>query len=317
MAWAPRSVLDAGCGSGRAARRARGAGVDVVGADVDESMVATARRLNPELTWIVTDLRDLDVGRSFDVVLMAGNVPLFTPEETRPALVAGCARHVDAGGALVAGFQLDRGYSVTRPGLRGRWPRPGGALGDLGSPALHADVGLCGVGAPSRGRPASALPARSIAPSPRSALQRAMIRVTPRSSTSTRRGPSSRSHSSSNAASIVTSNPSLPVTRVASHATSIRSTTPGCQSWKFSPVGDLSGECGHLRAVRGDHDRRERIGHGDRVEVLVAGPERTEERHRVGDHPSPCRRVVHRRVPPWRALVSTATPGRRRRRGRA
>jgi hypothetical protein len=46
----------------------------------------------------------------FDVVLMAGNVPLFTPKGTQPALVAGCARHVDVGGALVAGFQLGRGY---------------------------------------------------------------------------------------------------------------------------------------------------------------------------------------------------------------
>ncbi len=43
---------------------------------------------------------------------MAGNVPLFTPKGTQPALVAGCARHVGPGGALVAGFQLDRDYSV-------------------------------------------------------------------------------------------------------------------------------------------------------------------------------------------------------------
>ncbi|RPI07177.1 MAG: class I SAM-dependent methyltransferase [Actinobacteria bacterium] len=112
MAWAPRSVLDGGCGSGRAARELARRGVDVVGADVDESMVATARRLSPELTWVVTDLRDLDLRRAFDIVLMAGNVPLFTPEGTQPALVAGCARHVAPGGALVAGFQLDRGYSV-------------------------------------------------------------------------------------------------------------------------------------------------------------------------------------------------------------
>ena len=43
---------------------------------------------------------------------MAGNVPLFTGEGTHAALVAGCARHVAAGGTLVAGFQLGRGYEL-------------------------------------------------------------------------------------------------------------------------------------------------------------------------------------------------------------
>ena len=43
---------------------------------------------------------------------MAGNVPLFTPPGTHAAIVAGCARHVATGGALVAGFQLGRGYAL-------------------------------------------------------------------------------------------------------------------------------------------------------------------------------------------------------------
>jgi hypothetical protein len=63
--------------------------------------------------WVQSDLTDLDLGRTFDVVVMAGNVPLFTPEGTHAALVAGCARHVARGGVLIAGFQLDRGYSAS------------------------------------------------------------------------------------------------------------------------------------------------------------------------------------------------------------
>ena len=47
-----------------------------------------------------------------DVVVMAGNVPLFTPPGTQAALVAGCARHLAPGGRLVAGFQLNRGYTL-------------------------------------------------------------------------------------------------------------------------------------------------------------------------------------------------------------
>jgi len=110
MALHPASVLDAGCGTGRVAIELARRGVDVVGVDADPSMVATARRLASDLDWTTSDLAGLDLARRFDVVVMAGNVPLFTAPGTQAALVAGCARHLRPGGHLVAGFQLDRGY---------------------------------------------------------------------------------------------------------------------------------------------------------------------------------------------------------------
>ncbi|HUQ62448.1 MAG TPA: class I SAM-dependent methyltransferase [Acidimicrobiales bacterium] len=112
MAFAPGSVLDAGCGTARVAIELAARGVDVVGVDADASMLATARQNAPELELLEADLTTLDLGRCFDVVVLAGNVPLFTPAGTQDALVTGCARHVASGGALVAGFQLDRGYSL-------------------------------------------------------------------------------------------------------------------------------------------------------------------------------------------------------------
>lgn len=111
-ALGPSSVLDAGCGTGRVAIELARHGIDVVGVDLDESMLATARRLAPDIPWYLSDLAALDLGRSFDVVVMAGNVPLFTPPGTEPALVAGVAAHVRPGGRLAAGFSLDRGYTV-------------------------------------------------------------------------------------------------------------------------------------------------------------------------------------------------------------
>lgn len=111
-AYEPTSVLDAGCGTGRVAIELARHGIAVVGADVDGSMLATAQAAAPELTWVRSDLVELDLGRTFDVVVMAGNVPLFTPPGTHAALVAGCARHVAPGGHLVAGFGLGRGYGV-------------------------------------------------------------------------------------------------------------------------------------------------------------------------------------------------------------
>jgi len=101
-------VLDAGCGTGRVAIELATRGVEVLGADVNPSMLAEARRKAPHITWVHSDIADLDLGRVFDVVVMAGNVPLFTPEDKRAALVAGCARHVAPDGVLIAGFQLGR-----------------------------------------------------------------------------------------------------------------------------------------------------------------------------------------------------------------
>jgi SAM-dependent methyltransferase len=116
-AYQPGSVLDAGCGTGRVAIELARHGIDVVGVDVDGSMLSTARGLAPEIDWVESDLRVLDLGRTFDVVVMAGNVPLFTPPGTQPELVAAVARHVVPDGVLVAGFSCDwadRPYDTDR-----------------------------------------------------------------------------------------------------------------------------------------------------------------------------------------------------------
>ncbi len=110
--WEPSTVLDAGCGTGRVARELARRGIVTVGIDRDESMIETARQLSPDLTWMLGDLSVVDIGRRFDAVVMAGNVPLFTPAGTQAALIAGCARHVDRNGCLIAGFQLDREYTL-------------------------------------------------------------------------------------------------------------------------------------------------------------------------------------------------------------
>ena len=112
-AYGPDSVLDAGCGTGRVGIELARRDIEVVGVDVDPSMLATARRRAPELSWVEADLTALDLGRTFAVVLLAGNVPLFTPPGTQPALVARGAAHLAPEGRLIAGFSLDRGYGIT------------------------------------------------------------------------------------------------------------------------------------------------------------------------------------------------------------
>lgn len=104
-----RPVLDAGCGTGRVAVELARRGVDVVGVDVDGSMLDVARAKRPDLTWIQGDLADVDLGRTFGVVVLAGNVMIFLAPGTEGEVVANLARHLRPGGALVAGFSLEAG----------------------------------------------------------------------------------------------------------------------------------------------------------------------------------------------------------------
>lgn len=103
----PKSVLDAGCGTGRVAIELANRDIDVVGTDLDSSMLEQARRKRPDLTWVEADLSTLDLGETFDVVVLAGNVMIFLDPGTEADAVASAAKHVDAGGLLIAGFQLN------------------------------------------------------------------------------------------------------------------------------------------------------------------------------------------------------------------
>ncbi len=113
MAYEPRSVLDAGCGTGRVAIELDRRGVDVVGVDLDPDMLTAARQKSPAIDWRRADVTRLDLGRTFDVVVMAGNVMIFVAPGTERLAVERLAAHLDGGGLLVAGFQLAAGgYGV-------------------------------------------------------------------------------------------------------------------------------------------------------------------------------------------------------------
>jgi SAM-dependent methyltransferase len=106
MRFEPGSVLDAGCGTGRIARELARRGVATVGVDRDPGMLATGQRKAPELDWRLGDLATVELGRTFEVVLLAGNVMLFVDRGTEGAVLANMARHLEPGGRLIAGFQL-------------------------------------------------------------------------------------------------------------------------------------------------------------------------------------------------------------------
>ncbi len=110
-AYGPPSVLDAGCGTGRVARELHRRGRTVVGLDVDPAMLAPARAKAPDIEWVEGDLADptLDLGRTFALVVMAGNVLIFVPPGTEGAVLANASRWLDPGGLLVTGYSLTPG----------------------------------------------------------------------------------------------------------------------------------------------------------------------------------------------------------------
>jgi SAM-dependent methyltransferase len=131
MRYAPATVLDAGCGTGRIARELARRGVDTVGVDLDPEMLATARRRAPELTWVLADLASIDLDRTFDLAIAAGNVMILLTPGTEGAVLTSVARHVRTGGLLIAGFQLreshltlaeyDRAAAAAGFALEDRW----------------------------------------------------------------------------------------------------------------------------------------------------------------------------------------------------
>lgn len=103
----PRSVLDAGCGTGRVAIELARRGIATVGVDRDPAMLEVARRKAPDLRWVEHDLSTLDLApATFDVVVAAGNVMIFLAPTTEAAVVGRLAAHLVPGGHLVAGFSL-------------------------------------------------------------------------------------------------------------------------------------------------------------------------------------------------------------------
>jgi SAM-dependent methyltransferase len=105
-------VLDAGCGTGRVGIRLAELGFDVVGVDLEESMLAVARRTAPQVPWHRADIArltpaDLDGSSDFDLVVMAGNVVPLLAAGTLSRTVSSVAALLRPGGLVVAGFGLD------------------------------------------------------------------------------------------------------------------------------------------------------------------------------------------------------------------
>jgi len=113
-----RRLLDVACGTGRHLEHLA-AWYEVEGVDLDEGLLNVARGKLPALRFERADMRELDLGRTFDVVtcLFSSIGYVQTPEAMR-STVAAMARHVVPGGLLIVEPWLTP--STFDPALPGR-----------------------------------------------------------------------------------------------------------------------------------------------------------------------------------------------------
>ncbi len=119
MAARGARILDAGCGPGRVGGYLSAAGHDVVGVDVDPTLIAAAKADHPGARWLVGDLAELDlpargVAEPFDIIVSAGNVMTFLAPSTRGQVLARLRTHLRTDGRLVIGFGAGRDYPFDR-----------------------------------------------------------------------------------------------------------------------------------------------------------------------------------------------------------
>ena len=95
-----RTLLELGSGGGHVAHHLKGT-FECHLSDLSEQMLACSRRLNPECAHVAGDMRTLDLGRPFDLVLAHDAIDYMTTERDLAATVATAWRHLAPGGLAI------------------------------------------------------------------------------------------------------------------------------------------------------------------------------------------------------------------------
>lgn len=97
---APLTILELGSGGGNLASHLKAHGTLTL-VDLSAEMLAVSAQLNPELEHLQGDMRTLDLGRRFDVVLIHDAVMYNTTETDLRATLDTAARHCRPGGTVI------------------------------------------------------------------------------------------------------------------------------------------------------------------------------------------------------------------------
>ena len=95
-----RRLLDMGCGGGKTDRWLK-CYFDVCGIDLSDTMLAQARALNPECTYLQADMRNAALDRTFDAVFINDALCHMKSEAELRAAFDTAYRHLAPGGVMV------------------------------------------------------------------------------------------------------------------------------------------------------------------------------------------------------------------------
>ena len=98
----PRTLLVVGCGGGKTSHFLK-QHFSVTGLDISVAMLEQARKLNPECEFVPGDMRDFDLGRRFDGVLIDDGIAYLTSREELLAAFGCARRHLSPGGVMLTG----------------------------------------------------------------------------------------------------------------------------------------------------------------------------------------------------------------------
>jgi len=104
-------VCDMGCGPGHVARYLHAAGTRIFGLDLSPRMIENARKLNPDLTFRVGNIMDLDL----EDATLAGIAAFYSivniPKESLPLAFREMARVLQPDGQLFLAFHMGDGVT--------------------------------------------------------------------------------------------------------------------------------------------------------------------------------------------------------------
>jgi SAM-dependent methyltransferase len=116
------SILELGCGAGRVTHELARLGHAVTAVDESEEMLAHVRGAEV----VEAAIEELDLGRTFDAVVLASHFVNDADENARLALLEVCVRHTAPGGSvLIESYPADRDWEAV-----------------VGETGMHGDVAI-------------------------------------------------------------------------------------------------------------------------------------------------------------------------------
>jgi SAM-dependent methyltransferase len=94
------ALLDVGCGGGKNAFHLK-RHFEVTGIDISKAMLANARKLNPECTFRPADMRNFELKRQFDSVLINDATAYMTTQRDLLKVFKTAYKHLKPGGVMI------------------------------------------------------------------------------------------------------------------------------------------------------------------------------------------------------------------------